>query len=279
MALVAVGVYLAARPARNPTALIGGPFALQTAGGKTVTDADFKGHPFLVYFGYTHCPDVCPSTLADIADALRKIPDAPIRVLFVTVDPERDSPAAMSDYVSSFDSRFVGLSGSPEQIAAAEKAYRVYARKGPPQSDGGYSMDHSSVVYLMDKSGAFVELLDLQRPAEDTAKELLGLSLSRARLQSIRIGTPAAAMRSLAWRTVNSPKWKIDAASTALAWPSLTPATRSSRSPTPPEAMTGMVTASATARVSAMSKPSLEPSRSIEVSRISPAPSAATSRA
>ncbi len=153
VALVAAGVYLAARPARNPTALVGGAFALQTAGGKTVTDADFKGHPFLVYFGYTHCPDVCPSTLADIADALRKIPDAPIRVLFVTVDPERDSPAAMADYVSSFDSRFVGLSGSPEQIAAAEKAYRVYARKGPPQSDGGYSMDHSSVVYLMDKSG------------------------------------------------------------------------------------------------------------------------------
>ena len=153
-ALVAAGVYLAARPARNPTALIGGPFALQTAGGKTVTDADFKGDPFLVYFGYTHCPDVCPTTLADIADVLRKLPDAPIRVLFVTVDPERDSPAAMADYVSSFDPRFVGLSGSPEQIAAAEKAYRVYARKAPPQSDGGYSMDHSSIVYLMDENGA-----------------------------------------------------------------------------------------------------------------------------
>ena len=83
-----------------------------------MTDADFKGHPFLVYFGYTHCPDVCPTTLADIADVLRKMPDAPIRVLFVTVDPERDSPAAMADYVSSFDPRFVGLSGTPEQIAA-----------------------------------------------------------------------------------------------------------------------------------------------------------------
>jgi protein SCO1/2 len=172
VALAAVGAYLAARPARNPTALIGGPFTLATAGGKTVTDADFKGHPFLVYFGYTHCPDVCPTTLADIADALRKIPDAPIRVLFITVDPERDSPAAMADYVSSFDQRFVGLSGSPDEIAAAEKGYRVYARKGPPQSDGGYSMDHSSVVYLMDKNGAFVESLDLERPAEDTAKEL-----------------------------------------------------------------------------------------------------------
>lgn len=172
LVLVAVGVYVAARPARNPTALIGGPFTLQTAGGKTVTDADFKGHPFLVYFGYTHCPDVCPTTLADIADALKKIPDAPIKVLFITVDPERDPAAAMADYVSSFDSRFIGLSGSSEQIAAVEKAYRVYARKGQPQSDGGYSMDHSSVVYLMDKNGGFVESLDLQRPPEDTAKEL-----------------------------------------------------------------------------------------------------------
>ena len=172
LALVAVGGYLAARPAHNPKALIGGPFALQTAGDKTLTDADFKGHPFLVYFGYTHCPDVCPTTLGDIADALSKIPDAPIRVLFVTVDPERDSPAAMADYVSSFDKRFVGLSGSPEQVGAVEKAYRVYARKGPPQSDGGYSMDHSSIVYLMDKNGLFVESLDTQRPAEDTAKEL-----------------------------------------------------------------------------------------------------------
>ena len=170
--LVAAGAFLAARPARNPTALIGGPFSLQTAGGKTLTDADFKGHPFLVYFGYTHCPDVCPTTLADIADALRKIPDAPIRALFITVDPERDSPASMADYVSSFGQRFVGLSGSPEAIGAVEKAFRVYAHKGPTQSDGGYSMDHSSVVYLMDKNGDFVETLDLQRPAGDTAKEL-----------------------------------------------------------------------------------------------------------
>ena len=167
--LAAAGALLAVMPARDP---IGGPFALEAAGGETVTDADFKGHPFLVYFGYTHCPEVCPTTLADIADALRKIPDAPIRALFITVDPERDSPAVMADYVSSFDKRFVGLSGSPERIAAAEKAYRVYAHKGPPQSDGGYSMDHSSIVYLMDRSGAFVESLDLQRPAEDTAKEL-----------------------------------------------------------------------------------------------------------
>lgn len=171
-ALIGVGVWITSTPARRPASLIGGPFTLETAGGKTLSDADLKGHPFLVYFGYTHCPDVCPTTLAEIADVLHKMPDKPIRVLFVTIDPERDSPAAMADYVSSFDPRFVGLSGTPTQIAAVEKGYRVYAHKGPAQSDGGYSMDHSSVVYLMDKRGGFVESLDLQRPAQDTAQEL-----------------------------------------------------------------------------------------------------------
>ena len=170
--LIGLGVWIAETPAHRPAALVGGPFTLETAGGKTVSDVDLAGHPFLVYFGYTHCPDVCPTTLAQIADVLHKMPDTPIRVLFITVDPERDSPAAMADYVSSFDPRFVGLSGTTEQIAAAEKGYRVYAHKGPAQSDGGYTMDHSSVVYLMDKRGAFVESLDLERPPDDTAKEL-----------------------------------------------------------------------------------------------------------
>ena len=172
IALVGLGIWIAATPARNPGALIGGPFSLQTGDGKTLTDADMKGRPFLVYFGYTHCPDICPTTLAQISDALRKMPDKPLRTLFVTVDPERDTPAMMADYVSSFDPRIIGLSGSRAAIDAIEKAYRVYARKGPPRPDGDYSMDHSSVVYLMDANGAFVEALDMQRPPEEVAKEL-----------------------------------------------------------------------------------------------------------
>jgi protein SCO1/2 len=172
IALVGLGIWIAATPARNPGALIGGPFSLQTGDGKTLTDADMKGRPFLVYFGYTHCPDVCPTTLAQISVVLRRLPDKPIRALFVTVDPERDTPAVMADYVGSFDSRVVGLSGSPAEIAAVEKAYRVYARKGPLQADGGYSMDHSSVVYLMDANGAFVEALNMERPPAEVAKEL-----------------------------------------------------------------------------------------------------------
>ncbi len=172
IALIGLGVWIAATPGRNSSALVGGPFALQTGDGKTLTDADMKGRPFLVYFGYIHCPDICPTTLAQISDVLRRMPDKPLRTLFVTVDPERDTPALMADYVGSFDSRVVGLSGSPEQIAAIEKAYRVYARKGPPQANGDYSMDHSSVVYLMDANGGFVEALDLERPPEEVAKEL-----------------------------------------------------------------------------------------------------------
>ncbi|MBV8474322.1 MAG: SCO family protein [Hyphomicrobiales bacterium] len=171
-ALIASGVWIAVSPSRNATSLIGGPFTLQTGDGKTLTDADLKGHPFLVYFGYTHCPDVCPTTLAQISDVLRKMPDKPIRALFITVDPARDTPASMADYVSSFDPRVVGLSGSPEQIAAVEKGYRVYARKGEAQANGGYSMDHSSIVYLMDAKGNFAEAVNLERPPEDVAKEL-----------------------------------------------------------------------------------------------------------
>ena len=172
LAALIAGTWIAVTPGRNAPVLIGGPFTLQTGDGKTLTDADMKGHPFLVYFGYTHCPDVCPTTLAQISDVLRKMPDKPLRTLFITVDPTRDTPAGMADYVSSFDSRVVGLSGTPEQIAAVEKGYRVYARKGEAQANGSYSMDHSSIVYLMDAKGNFVEALNMDRPPEDVAKEL-----------------------------------------------------------------------------------------------------------
>ena len=157
---------------RPPQALVGGPFALQDGGGKTVTDADLRGHPFLVYFGYTHCPNVCPTTLAQISEVLRRLPDKPVRAFFITIDPQRDTPAIMADYVSSFDPRIIGLSGAPEAIAAAEKAYRVYARKGEAKPDGEYTMDHTSIVYLMDASGAFVEAFNLDRTPEEAAKEL-----------------------------------------------------------------------------------------------------------
>ena len=181
MAAIAVlaiaAIWLAWAPQASNRSLIGGPFALQNGEGKTITDNSMRGRPFLVYFGYTHCPDVCPTELASISDVLAKMGDKAIPALFITVDPERDTPKVMQDYVSSFDPHIVGLSGGPQAIGTAEKGYRVFARKGEVQSDGGYSMDHSSIVYLMNKSGGFVEALNLERPPEETAKELEVLSL------------------------------------------------------------------------------------------------------
>jgi protein SCO1 len=168
-------------PASQPVetsgeALVGGPFTLTGTDGKTVTDGAFRGRYMLVFFGFTHCPDICPAELQVVAQALDKLGDKASKVVpvFITVDPERDTPKVMQDYAGSFGTAIVGLSGSPQAIGATEKAYRVFSRKGPIQSDGGYSMDHSSVVYLMDKRGGFVKALNLDRPPEETAKELTG---------------------------------------------------------------------------------------------------------
>lgn len=168
----AVGVtLLAQQPASNTTA-IGGPFRLHTGGGKTVTEADLRGAPFLVFFGYTHCPDVCPLTLTKIAQVLKELgPEARIKILFVTVDPERDTPDRMADYASDFDPRVIGLSGDRGEVDAMLSAYRVYARKVPTPS-GDYSMDHSAVIYLMDREGKFLRSVNLDRPPDQAAKDL-----------------------------------------------------------------------------------------------------------
>ena len=171
--VLGLAAFLLVSPAQRPrAALIGGPFALQNGDGKTVSDQTLHGRPFLVYFGYTHCPDVCPTELARISDILTKMGDKTIPALFITVDPERDTPKIMQDYVSSFNPAIVGLSGSPEAVGATEKTFRVFARKGKRQTDGDYSMDHSSIVYLMDKNGAFVEAFNVERSPEEAAKDL-----------------------------------------------------------------------------------------------------------
>jgi protein SCO1 len=173
VAIVGLAAFMLTSPSERPrAALIGGAFALEDGAGKTISDQTLKGRPFLVYFGYTHCPDVCPTELARISDILGKMGDKSIPALFITVDPERDTPKLMQDYVSSFNPAVIGLSGSPQAVEATEKTFRVYARKGQPQPDGDYSMDHSSIVYLMDKNGAFVEAFNVERSPEDAAKEL-----------------------------------------------------------------------------------------------------------
>jgi protein SCO1 len=164
---------LLAGPAVQQVAAIGGPFRLTDQNGRTVTDEDFKGHPFLVFFGYTHCPDICPTTLFEISEMLRALgPDADrARALFITVDPERDTAAVMKDYLSNFDPHVAGLTGDPAQIAAVAKTYRAYYKK-VPLDDGGYTMDHMAVIYLMDKDGRFVSTFSLKRTTEAAAADL-----------------------------------------------------------------------------------------------------------
>ena len=162
-----------APPGAPPTAAIGGPFRLLDQNGRTVTDADLKGHPFLVFFGFTHCPDVCPTTLFEISEVLRELgADADrLGALFITVDPERDTPAALKDYLSSFDPHLVGLTGDLDAVSAVAKAYRVYFKK-VPLDGGGYTMDHTAIVYLMDKDGRFVAPFSLRRTTEAAVADL-----------------------------------------------------------------------------------------------------------
>ena len=160
-------------PSVSQIASIGGPFSLTDQNGRTVTDRDLKGQPFLVFFGFTHCPDVCPTALFEVSEIMRALgPDADrVRVLFVTVDPERDTPASLKDYLSSFDPHLSALTGDPEAVAAVAKAYRVYYKK-VPLSEGGYTMDHTAIVYLMNKDGKFVSPFNIKRPPEVAAADL-----------------------------------------------------------------------------------------------------------
>ena len=127
----------------------------------------------MIFFGYTHCPDVCPATLFDVSEIMRALGKDADRTgaLFITVDPERDTPAAMKDYMSSFDPHVRGATGDPAAIEAAEKASRVYAKKVPGEH-GDYSMDHTALVYLMDKQGRFVAPFNLKRRPEESAADL-----------------------------------------------------------------------------------------------------------
>jgi len=141
-------------PAGSSQQAFGGPFALVDGSGRAVTDRTFRGKWLMVFFGYTHCPDVCPTTLSDIAQALDQLGSlaSQVQPLFVTVDPERDDPATMRDYTAAFGTRILGLTGTPEQIAAIAKAYHVYYAKHPEGT--GYSMDHSAIVYVMRPDGS-----------------------------------------------------------------------------------------------------------------------------
>ncbi|QTL02831.1 SCO family protein [Aquabacter sp. L1I39] len=155
------------------SASVGGPFRLVDQTGATVTEADLKGKLTLIFFGFTHCPDICPTSLFEMSEILNALgPDASkVQAMFVTVDPERDTPEVMKAYLSSFNPQVRGLSGTPEQIDAIKRAYRVYSKKVP--LDGGdYTMDHTAVIYLMDKSGSFLAPFNAKRPPAEAAADL-----------------------------------------------------------------------------------------------------------
>ena len=156
-------------------ALIGGPFSLVDHTGRRVTDKDFLGKKTLVYFGFTSCPDICPSGLQVMAaalDALGRKGDV-ITPLFITVDAERDTPEKLSQYVQSFHPRLIGLTGTPDEVTAAAKAYRVYFKKVADEKvPASYSVDHSSFFYLMDEQGQFVRHFAFPIDAATLAAEL-----------------------------------------------------------------------------------------------------------
>src|ERR1700757_2176369 len=170
--LVLLGAMGGVRGVPAPAA-IGGPFQLTDQSGATVTEKDLQGRPTLIFFGFTHCPDVCPTSLFEISEILRAMgSDADkVNAYFISVDPERDTAAAMKDYLSSFDPHLKGLTGDPAAIQKVITAYRVYAKK-VPLKDGDYTMDHTALIYLMDRDGRFVSPFNVNRKPDEAAADL-----------------------------------------------------------------------------------------------------------
>jgi protein SCO1 len=163
---------------------IGGPFTLSTPDGAMVTDRTYRGKWLLVYFGYTSCPDSCPTILLDIATALKELgPDAAkVQPLFITVDPQRDTPQVMQQYTQSFDPQILGLVGTPQQIAAAAQEYGVYyVRHGAASGINDYVIDHSTYLYVMDPEGKFVRAFHGDTSGEQIAYALRGLLIQGPR--------------------------------------------------------------------------------------------------
>ncbi len=162
-------------------ASIGGPFTLTNHRGEAVTEKDFLGKHTLIFFGFTHCPDICPTTMNEIAFALDRLGDRAkdLNALFVTIDPERDDPEALGDYMELFDKRITGLTGTPEQIAGVAKAFRIFYAKNisadeqaRPKEDRFYLMDHSTITYLMSPTGEFIRHYSYGTPAKALADDI-----------------------------------------------------------------------------------------------------------
>lgn len=159
--------------APTQAATLGGPFRLVDQDGRAQTEQILSGKPTLLFFGYTHCPDVCPTTLFELAQVMQALgSDADrVQVVYVSVDPERDTPALLKDYLSSFDARFIGLTGSPEEVANVAREWRAIYRKVPEQN-GEYTIDHTAAVYVLDRAAHFTSVLDLGKGPEQAAAAL-----------------------------------------------------------------------------------------------------------
>lgn len=160
VAALAIGARMLLWTGGEHTTAIGGPFTLVDQDGRTVTDQDFRGRWMLIYFGYTFCPDVCPTALSVAAAAMDKLPEGQREKLvpaFITVDPGRDTPPVMKDYVGAFHPAMIGLTGSDEQVKAAMKAFKVYGAKAKGGDAASYTVDHSSILYLIGPDGRFVQ--------------------------------------------------------------------------------------------------------------------------
>jgi protein SCO1/2 len=168
-------------PAGEPPlagAAIGGPFALVDSAGKTVRWSDFDGKYRMIYFGYAYCPDVCPLDVQRMMQGYKRFKEAEpelaaqVQPLFVTIDPARDTPDVVGEFTSAFSDDLIGLTGTPEQVAAAAKAFAVYYTKGEESEGGGYMMDHSRAAYLMGRKGEPIALLPVEKSAAEVAAEL-----------------------------------------------------------------------------------------------------------
>jgi cytochrome oxidase Cu insertion factor (SCO1/SenC/PrrC family) len=169
--VLAIGGYHAIRHNPPPSFMAGGPFTLTASDGRRISDSDFRGKWELIYFGYTYCPDVCPLTLSNLSDAMAALgPKAAlVQPIFITVDPERDTPQVLAAFAGGFDPRIVALTGTPEEIAAVERTFDVYAAKAPNDKEpSAYLMNHTSLLYLIDPEGHPTAIL----PASDEGPKL-----------------------------------------------------------------------------------------------------------
>jgi protein SCO1 len=175
----AVGLFFDRQPPAGIAAgaPLGGPFRLVDHTGAEVTEAIFRGKPSAVFFGFTHCPDVCPTTLAEMAGWIEALGPAADRLTFafVTVDPERDTPQALADYLAAFSDRIRGVTGEPQAVAAMLKDHKVFFRKAPLEGDA-YSMDHTASVFLLDEAGALVNTISPGEPPDDALDKLRRLA-------------------------------------------------------------------------------------------------------